>query len=75
MPLRFQENLCAHVLVNTGDTNFHENLSGESCTVLFRQMNRHDDDDDDDDDDDNNIYLLQLGCRPVAVVILHVYKT
>ena len=23
----------------------------------------------------NNIYLLQLGCRPVAVVILHVYKT
>ena len=23
----------------------------------------------------NNIYLLQLGCHPVAVVILHVYKT
>ena len=23
----------------------------------------------------NNIYLLQLGCYPVAVVILHVYKT
>ena len=23
----------------------------------------------------NNIYLLQLGCNPVAVVILHVYKT
>jgi len=22
----------------------------------------------------NNIYLLQLGCHPVAVVILHVYK-
>ena len=22
----------------------------------------------------NNIYLLQLGCNPVAVVILHVYK-
>ena len=22
----------------------------------------------------NNIYLLQLGCQPVAVVILHVYK-
>ena len=31
-------------------------------------------DDDDDDDDNNNIYLLQLGCHPVAVVILHVYK-
>ena len=23
----------------------------------------------------NNIYLLQLGCHPEAVVILHVYKT
>jgi len=23
----------------------------------------------------NNIYLLQLGCNPVAVVNLHVYKT
>ena len=23
----------------------------------------------------NNIYLLQLVCYPVAVVILHVYKT
>ena len=23
----------------------------------------------------NSIYLLQLGCNPVAVVILHVYKT
>jgi len=22
----------------------------------------------------NNIYLLQLGCQPVAVVILHVNK-
>jgi len=22
----------------------------------------------------NNIYLLQLDCHPVAVVILHVYK-
>ena len=24
--------------------------------------------------DNNNIYLLQSGCHPVAVVILHVYK-
>ena len=23
----------------------------------------------------NNIYLMQLGCNSVAVVILHVYKT
>jgi len=28
----------------------------------------------DDDDDDDDIYELQLGCHPVAVVILHVYK-
>jgi len=43
-----------------------------------------DDDDDDDDDDNNNnnnnnnyyyYYLLQLGCLPVAVAILHVNKT
>ena len=26
-------------------------------------------------EDNNNIYLLQLGCHPVAVVILHVNKT
>ena len=26
-------------------------------------------------DNNNNIYLLQLGCHPVAVVILHVNKT
>jgi len=32
-------------------------------------------DDDDDDDDNSNIYLLQLGCHPLAVVILHVNKT
>jgi len=41
--------------------------------------NCNDDDDDDDDDDNNNnnnnSNLLQLGCYPVAVVILHVNKT
>jgi len=26
-------------------------------------------------DNNNNIYLLQLGCHPVAVVISHVNKT
>jgi len=30
---------------------------------------------DDDNNNNNNIYLLQLGCYPVAVVILHVNKT
>jgi len=31
-------------------------------------------DDDDDNNNNNNIYLLQFGCHPVAVVILHVNK-
>ena len=34
-----------------------------------------DDDDGDNNNNNNNIYLLQLGCHPVAVVILHVNKT
>ena len=29
----------------------------------------------DNNDNNNNIYLLQLGCHPVTVVILHVNKT
>ena len=28
-----------------------------------------------DNNNNNNIYLLHLGCHPVAVVILHVNKT
>ena len=34
---------------------------------------RHKGDDDDDEDDNNNIEL-QMGCRPVAVVIMHIHK-
>ena len=30
--------------------------------------------DDDDNNNDNNNNSLQLGCHPVAVVILHVHK-
>jgi len=30
---------------------------------------------DEDNNNNNNICLLQLGCHPVAVVILRVYKT
>ena len=33
---------------------------------------KFDDDDDDDDDNNNDNNKLQLGCHPVAVVILHV---
>jgi len=29
----------------------------------------------DNNNNNNNIYLLQLGCYPVAVVILHLNKT
>ena len=32
-----------------------------TCVVSVIQFNRY------------NVYLLQLGCNPVAVVILHVY--
>jgi len=47
--------------------------------VKIHQFNNDNDNDDGDDDYDNNnnnnIYLLQLGCHPVAVVSLHVNKT
>ena len=45
--------------------------------VAFIRVHFDDDDDDDDDDNNNNNNnnnKLQLGCHPVAVVILHVYK-
>jgi len=47
---------------------------------LEKTATRYDDDDDDDDNNNNNnnnnnFYLLQLGCYPVAVVMLHVNKT
>ena len=38
-----------------------------SCLVKLVRSNNN--------NNNNNIYLLQLGCHPVAVVILHVYKT
>jgi len=47
----------------------HENPS--FITVERRTHNN----DDDDNNNNNNIYLLQLGCYPGAVVILHVNKT
>jgi len=39
--------------------------SGISVTNLIMEQS---------DDNNNNIYSLQLGCHPVAVIILHVYK-
>jgi len=38
--------------------------SGWNCRCLFNNNNNN----------NNNIYFLQLGCYPVAVVILHVNK-
>jgi len=37
------------------------------CSVQSRTFLKH--------NNNNNSYLLQLGCHPVAVVILHVNKT
>ena len=50
-------------------------MSGSSSWIPYapqRVKGFNDDDDDDDDNNNKNIYLLQLGCHPVAVVILHV---
>jgi len=38
------------------------------CGIIKNKFNNN-------NNNNNNIYLLQLGCHPVAVVILHVYKT
>ena len=44
---------------NVKETGEDVHASAEGCAVCYN----------------NNIYLLQLGCHPVAVVILHVNKT
>jgi len=48
-------------------------------SVVLKAVGEDDDDDDNNNNNNNNIYyyyhLLQLGCYPVAVVILHVNKT
>ena len=47
--------------------------------ICINTLHKGDDDDDDDNDDDyydddDDDDKLQLGCHPVAVVILHIYK-
>ena len=49
-------------------------MSGSSSWIPYAPQGVKGFDDDDDDNNNKNIYLLQLGCPPVAVVILHVYK-
>ena len=39
------------------------------------RINNNNNNNNNNDNNNNNIYLLQLGCNPVAVVMLHVYKT
>ena len=60
-------------------------LRNISLDTLHKGDNEDDDDDDDDDDNNNNNNniinnnnnnnnKLQMGCHPVAVVIMHAYK-
>jgi len=42
----------------------------EFFEILSKKFNNNN-----NNNNNNNIYLLQLGCHPVAVVILHVNKT
>ena len=46
----------------------------QELRICINTLLKGDDDDDDDDDYYDNNNKLQLGCHPVAVVILHVYK-
>jgi len=47
----------------------HETRSNSSDGSGKKEQNNN------NNNNNNNIYLLQLGCYPVAVVILHVNKT
>jgi len=58
--------------VSTCTQGLHKN---DNAKFTEHRPRSDDDDDDDDDNNNNNIYLLQLGCHPVAVVILHANKT
>jgi len=42
-----------------------------SCQILMKRQFYN----NNNNNNNNNVYLLQLGCHPVAVVILHVNKT
>ena len=44
-----------------------------NCRAVFLELS--DTENNNNNNNNNNIYLLQLGCNPVAVVILHVHKT
>ena len=50
-------------------TRFHIHKVCIAPTYLFMYNNIN------NNNNNNNMYLLQLVCNPVAVVMLHVYKT
>ena len=54
---------CAKMGLEIQDTTIYSMLFADDQLLLAQ------------DNNNNNIYLLQLGCHPVAVVMLHVYKT
>ena len=61
-------NRIAATLYSLGTQGFFRNFSKNT-------LHKGDDDYDDyDDNNNNNNNKLQLGCPPVTVVILHVYK-
>jgi len=51
---------------------YQKQLENEESFEYLGSMLTNDDDDDDDNNNNNN--LLQLGCHPVAVIILHVNR-
>ena len=53
---------------------FSDTVSAADAAQFRMSMKGNVSDDDDDNNNNNNIYLLQFGCHPVAVVILHVNK-
>ena len=45
-----------------------------NCRAVLQELS-YTENNNNNNNNNNNIYLLQLGCNPVAVVILHVHKT
>jgi len=66
--MRLHQILCIGVVYNLDRniSHYKENPAGY-CHKYNNNNNNN--------DNNNNIYLLQLGCHPVAVVVLRVNKT
>ena len=64
--------LSSHSVVGHPTLRLREDSLSPLSTGANSKHNNNNDDDDDNNNNNNN--LLQLGCYPVAVVILHVNK-